>query len=296
MTHWPHISLVLCTRNRSDQLRSSLTYLGKISYPPDRWELIIVDNGSTDATGEVVSEFARRNRFRVTHVCEPAAGLGRARNTGVQVASGEIIAFTDDDCYPAQNFLESIARAFERDDLDFLGGRIELYSPEDAAVTITTGQPERSFEAGRLIPPGAIHGANMAFRRDVFRRIGGFNVLMGAGTRFAAEDLEFLTRASLAGFRGAYIHGPCVWHHHGRKWADVPGLHRRHDWGLGAYYASLLLSGNYRGVARAWAGSTYRRLRKWNLTSPLVEIVSGTLYLAVHVAHGPPWPRFPTSW
>lgn len=296
MSDLPYVSLVICTRNRADRLRSCLGYIRRMSYPVDRWELVIVDNCSTDATADVIREFSRSSSARVISLTEPAAGLGRARNTGLEATSGEIIAFTDDDCYPAENYLQAVAAAFERADLAFIGGRVELFSPDDAPVTITTGRPEQDYEPGCIIPAGAIHGANMAFRREVFRRLGGFNELLGAGTRFPAEDVEFLTRASLAGYRGAYLTDPCVWHHHGRKQAEVTRLQRGYAWGRGAYYTSILLTGSRARAARAWGRHTIRNLRRRQFHLPAIELVAGLLYAATYCTSGSAARRFPPSW
>src|SRR5512138_3361592 len=99
MTSLP-LSIVLCTRNRADWLRRTLTFYEDI-VADIGWELGIVDNGSRDATRQVIREFSSRAQIHVRLAVEPRMGLSRARNAGWQCASGEIIAFTDDDCYPA---------------------------------------------------------------------------------------------------------------------------------------------------------------------------------------------------
>ena len=76
------LSLIICTRNRCDSLRSCLNYLSCVDFDPDRWELIIVDNGSRDGTGELIKEFAKGVAFRVTLINQPEPGVSRAKNSG----------------------------------------------------------------------------------------------------------------------------------------------------------------------------------------------------------------------
>src|SRR5215469_8201036 len=96
------ISLVVCTRDRCSSLRTCLEYIRRLESPGE-WELIVVDNGSNDGTAELVRDFAEGASFRVVLVYEPKRGLGRARNAGIARATGEIIAFTDDDCYVSRD-------------------------------------------------------------------------------------------------------------------------------------------------------------------------------------------------
>jgi glycosyltransferase involved in cell wall biosynthesis len=128
------LSLVICTRNRAPQLAESLQSLTRLQCQLP-WELVVVDNGSTDETRGVIKNHGKDLLLKT--VIEPQAGLGRARNQGWSVAQGDIVVFTDDDCYPADDFLSSVVRCFEEDpSLGFIGGRILLYDPEDYRITI----------------------------------------------------------------------------------------------------------------------------------------------------------------
>src|SRR5215467_3591500 len=126
------LSLVICTRNRASQLAESLQSLTRLRYPLP-WELVIVDNGSKDKTQEVIKYYGKS--LLIKSVIEPRAGLGRAHNRALTISQGDIIVFTDDDCYPADDFLSSVACCFEEDPrLGFIGGRILLHDPEDYRI------------------------------------------------------------------------------------------------------------------------------------------------------------------
>jgi len=198
-------------------LRSCLDALARIDFDPGRWELVVVDNGSQDDTQQTVRHFTETARFPVVLVSEPRPGLSRARNVGVQSAAAPIVAFTDDDCYVEPDYLSAMVRAFQRKEYGYIGGRVLLHDPTDARATVKEDSESAEMPPFSVVPPGFLHGANFAFRRSVWTRIGGFDPMLGAGTRFASEDVDFVARASGAGWLGAYVPGPTVRHHHGRK-------------------------------------------------------------------------------
>lgn len=249
------ISLILCTRNRAAALGRCLAAVAAIEFDGP-WELVIVDNGSTDATAGVIREFAAAmTALRVVYVLQPVPGLSNARNAGVAAAAGDLILFTDDDCYVEAGILDAVQAAFADASVGFASGRVRLFDAEDAPVTINESCVPLRFMSGRFLPAGAVKGANLAFRRGVLEAIGPFDPLFGSGSLFPAEDADAAMRASLAGWDGVYDPGIVVWHHHGRKAGDVAGLLRAYDVGRGAYHAKLLgLPGGLGPGWRAWAG------------------------------------------
>lgn len=236
------LSLVVATRDRAGRLRGTLDRIAAVRTRRS-WELVVVDNGSRDHTAEVVQTFARSAPMPVRRVHEARPGLGRALNAGVRAAAGEIVATTDDDCYPTESYVDDVLEIFDARDVAFIGGRVLLYDSADAPVSLF----ER--EAEEILPPhsfpytGFIGGANLAFRREVFEDVGGFDDLLGAGTPFPAEDIDFCARASDRGWTGGYFPGPTVYHHHGRRpGREADDLKEAYDRGRGAYYAKTLLS------------------------------------------------------
>jgi glycosyltransferase involved in cell wall biosynthesis len=258
------VSLIIATRNRCHKLVRCLQSVQSITFER-RWELIIVDNGSTDETAAAVREFIHSASIPVHYVFEPKPGLGNAHNTGVEIARGKILAFTDDDCYPAADFLSRIWCAFEDPTLGYIVGRIMLHDPADHRMTINESMTPRTFPGRSYIGPGLdIQGANMAFRRQVICQIGGFDPLFGPGSLVGgAEDWDAAGRASALGWKGEYRPEVVVRHHHGRKKSDAPRMMRA--WGVasGAYHMKLLLRGGeflwfaqyICRIGRQWSGS-----------------------------------------
>lgn len=277
------ISLIVCTRDRDRQLERTLHEIARIDTGID-WELVVVDNASSDATEEVIEEFVERTRIEVRHVFEPKVGLSRARNRGCRSAMGQVIGLTDDDCYPARDYLDQMIEVFDRHDVGFAGGRILLHDPEDAPVTVREAStaeplPPRSFPWA-----GFIQGANMAFRSEVFRDLGGFDESIGAGTPFPAADIEFCARASDRGWRGGYFPGPTVFHHHGRRGGErIRRLRADYARGRGAYYAKGML--DYEHTARAALQRWYWSARHETPAEIGREVVGALRYLARRLGH-----------
>src|SRR6185503_5438221 len=127
------ISIVVCTRNRAARLASALKYYPRLRTAAS-WELVAVNNGSTDETAGVLADFAGSSGLRVKVVDELRAGASAGRNTGWRTAAGEVVAFTDDDCYPAEDYVERLRECFADRDLGYVGGRILLFDRNDYPV------------------------------------------------------------------------------------------------------------------------------------------------------------------
>jgi glycosyltransferase involved in cell wall biosynthesis len=248
-----------------------------------RWELVVVDNGCSDETSKHLEKFAQNFRGYLTVVRESKPGLGRARNAGWRAARASIVAFTDDDCYPASDYLLRIQSAFTDSSIGFVGGRVLLHDEADAPITIKTVMEDQYAEPGDFIPAGWIHGANMAFRREALVRIAGFDELLGAGTPFPCEDVDAMLRALASGWRGKYDFRPVVFHHHGRKpgTARLTQLLKSYAFARGSCYMKCLLQMPQRRQCMLhWVRSMRRQSRR----TSFYEILAALLYL-VHVFH-----------
>lgn len=234
-------SLLISTRNRAGSLRQCLDAIKKIDCA-FQWELIIIDNGSTDGTPAVLSNFAACSCLNVRYLREPRRGQARALNRGIAVASGKILIFTDDDCYVAPDFLQHMHDVMKARALDYAVGRVELFDPADAALTIKTDPEPYDIAPNTALKLGSVHGCNMAVRRTVIEKIGLFDTLLGVGAWLrSGADHDLLQRASLAGLSGGYVSGAIVYHAHGRRGSAVTRVMKRYDVGRGAILAKLFL-------------------------------------------------------
>lgn len=233
----PKVSIIICTRNRAGRLPQTLDALAHIRtrHP---WELILVDNASTDATADVI----RTAPIPVRHLLCERIGLGAARDLGWRHAEGGIVSFTDDDCYLQPDFVDMIVTVFEeRPDLGCVGGRVLQHNPAHARCTIKESDVPEEFPAYRFLRAGAIHGANVSFRRRVLEVIDGFDSELGTGTVFkSGEDTDVVAASIWAGFPARYDPRPTVRHDHGRLAHEVPKLRAGYDTGRGAYYAKYI--------------------------------------------------------
>jgi GT2 family glycosyltransferase len=254
------------------------------------WELVLVDNGSTDATPDMLASFAAGAQVATRVVREPCAGLGNARNAGVGAARAPVVVFTDDDCYPAPDFLDAWRAVFADGAVGYGGGRILLHDPADFPITVSWLDQPVWLPANTYISPGVVQGANMAFRREVLERIGGFDPALGPGGTFNFEDIDVAARASAAGFAGGFFTAPTVYHHHRRRGGpEVDALRRSYAHGRGAYHASLLLRpGSRRRALGAWRGSLTASLRARRLGELARELGGALHYAAFRALGGPP--------
>jgi glycosyltransferase involved in cell wall biosynthesis len=223
---------------------------------------VVVDNGSTDATPQVVEAWAAQQPFNCRLVHEPRKGLGCARNAGLREAKGDVLAFTDDDCQVAENYYAALAREY-RDIRGpaVIGGRVEIGDPLDLKYTYKN-VPERQTFDGRNW--GFILGCNFTFNRAAYVAIGPFDERFGPGALFrSADDIDFIIRGYLAGVPVLYTPDTCVYHFHGRRTrAQFLKVVDDYAAGNGALYAK------YRSTPIAF------KLR-WTLKGLLRELIHG---------------------
>jgi glycosyltransferase involved in cell wall biosynthesis len=276
----PIIALVIVTRNRREQLLRTLQSLKKLRTHLT-WELILVDNGSTDGTARVIEGFAAEFTQPVRLVYEPAVGQGNARNAGWTSTKAEIIAYLDDDCYPAENFLDAVVECFaETPNLGFMSGRILLYDQTDLRMTIQESVTRVPLAPYSFILPGVIQGANSAFRRVSLAEVDGFDPRFGgARGQFLAEELDVAARISAAGWHGAYDPRPLVYHHHGRKTRlEEWRLMRVYQRGIGGFYAKCLF---FDRQLRAPFLANFRSIRKMHSYRGWIVIVVAAIDFSV---------------
>ena len=251
----PFISVVICTRDRPEQIRKCLDRLTRQSYP--RYEVVVVDNAPTsDALRQVVEAAQTGGGTPFRYCVEPRPGLSWARNAGIAAAKSDIIAYLDDDDEPDEDWLTWIAAGFARGtDVGCVSG-IVLPAKLDNAVEnlfeeIGGHSKGRGFAAEVFtssgeqsplwpLPPFGV-GANMAFRREALSRMGGFDTALGAGTPTGGgEDTLAITMTMLAGYEMVYEPVALMWHHHRQDMASLNKQLHGYSIGLTAFYAALL--------------------------------------------------------
>jgi len=242
------ISVVVATRNRATKLEACLASFQSIDAAGIDWELVVVDNGSSDATAERVQHLIASHRYPLRLLREPAPGVSRARNRGAAESQGRILVFLDDDCYISPEFFRHALRIFADPALGFTAGRVEPFDETDAPVSIFSMSQAKRFDAGGVILPGEMPGSGFAVRREAWEQTGGYDERLGPGTRLrASEDVDLQQRLLGAGWAGLYDPTLWVYHHHGRKQAEADRTRRGYDISVGAVYMKRFLNGPARG-------------------------------------------------
>jgi GT2 family glycosyltransferase len=199
---WPRISVVVCTYNGERCIRDCLEALRKLDYP--NFEVIVVDDGSTDGTGAIARE------YDFLFIRTPNGGLSSARNVGLRVADGEIVAYIDDDAYPDPDWLKFLAATFMSSTHAGVGGP-NIPPPEDGfiagCVACAPGGPIHILLSD--LEAEHIPGCNMAFRRDELLAIGGFDPQF----RTAGDDVDVCWELQERGHTLGFSPAAVVWHH-----------------------------------------------------------------------------------
>lgn len=254
------ISIVVCTRNRAKELGRCLRAIFDIRFTGS-WEIIVVDNGSTDRTAALLESLRDQSPVPFTPIVELHPGNSAGRNAALPFAQGEVVFFTDDDCIVTRSILNEIWQIFADPRIGFSGGRISLFNPLDYPVSIMDVNEKIEIPPGSIVYPGLIQGSNMAFRRSVLNDLGGFDPVFGAGSHFAGEELELATRASMSGWHGGYFPGPLVFHNHGRDRKSALVSQKNYDLGIGACYGKFLLDrATRRRCAFIWCRRSVKQL------------------------------------
>jgi glycosyltransferase involved in cell wall biosynthesis len=262
--------VVVCSRDRADQLTRCLKSLNNLDYP--HFEVVVVDNASTDERTKAVTLAAGARYLR-----ENRPGLDFARNAGWRASRFNLVAYTDDDVEVNSNWLRGVASAFTDDTVRAMTGLV-------IAATMST-EAERCFELGyggmgkgvrprrfdpRQLRPadllGAHHcgvGANMAFRRSTLERLGGFDTALDVGTPSrGGGDLDVFHRTLAAGWVLRYQPTAIVRHHHRQTLAALRRQHADNGRAFGVYLLTILRTGTVGRLAtvRYGLGTWFRWL------------------------------------
>lgn len=222
-------TVLICTYNRGDRLAETLDGLACSQINPHRplaWNVIVVDNNSTDATRETVESRIAAFPVPLVYLFEPKQGKSNALNTGLAATDATVIVFTDDDVRVTPDWLDASCRTILEDPaIDYTGGPVlpiwERPSPRWLDMTrsdlwgtlaiLDYGPTSFVFEDRRRVPLGA----NMAARRSLIQRVGGFDPALGRNGKslLGQEQAEFFCRSRAIGARGLYVPEMSLYHH-----------------------------------------------------------------------------------
>lgn len=217
------LSVIICTWNRAASLKETLASIDQCVVPSSlSWEVLIVDNNSSDNTREICAAFEQRNPERYRYLFEKRQGKSFALNTAIDNARGEILVFTDDDVTIDKHWLAETAKIYDEHSCIGVGGKIvdtwtgkkpdwlQLDGPYGLMTVIV------SFDHGDEVceletPP---FGANMSLKKAVFQKYGKFRTDLGPtkGSEIRGEDVEFCRRLLRAGEKILYAPKAVVFH------------------------------------------------------------------------------------
>jgi len=289
-------SVVVCARNRARLLDVALQSLAAQTLDRGRFEVLVVDNASTDSTPEVAARWEAAAGFACRHVIEERLGTNHARNRGVREAKAPVVAFLDDDARAEPEWLDRLLAALREERASGVGGRIRLEweSPPprwltDAHLLALLAEFERGDVRCRIERFPFLVGTNMAFTADVFERVGGFGQdfeRRGPLSARGMEDVEFCSRVARGGGTLVYEPGAVVHHFVPEHRARLSFLVRR------SYADGRSMAHFQRLSGQRESGSRSRRLFR-NLVALPVRALRGDwarsalaiVYMARHIGY-----------
>lgn len=213
MNERPFVSVIVPVWNGARDIARCIDAIARQDYPADRFELLVVDNGSTDDTREVV-----RAHRRAILLKEPTPGSYAARNLALRHVRGSLVIFTDADCVPARDWISAgVAAMAQAPDAGVIGGRIDLFDENgDASPTCAAYEQLFSFDQKRSVSENRCVTANWLSPAAVFRDLGGFDATLKSGA-----DGTMALRVAAAGHRIVYADGMVVGHPVRGQFSDV---------------------------------------------------------------------------
>jgi GT2 family glycosyltransferase len=264
LQRYPRVSVVVCAYNAERTMDQCLASLAVLNYPD--YEVIVVNDGSRDRTLEIAEshEYCRI-------ISQPNEGLSVARNVGAETATGEIVAYTDSDCVADPDWLTYLVAKMETSNLSACGGPNFPPLEDDlvaAAVAVAPGGPTHVLISDEVAEH--IAGCNMAFRRDVLLRLGGFDPIY----RAAGDDVDICWRFQDAGYTIGFSPAAVVWHFRRNTVTTYCAQQRGYGKAEALVYSKHPFRFNLFGQAK-WLGRIYGDLSTSLLLSRRPVIYSG---------------------
>ncbi len=283
LPRYPKVSVVVCSYNGSKTLDGCLRSLQKLDYPD--YEVILVNDGSTDAVPEIAARYSY-----IRYHEQPNRGLSVARNVGMDLARGEIIAYTDDDCFADRDWLYFLVAKLLETDASGVGGPNLLPTddgPVAACVSASPGTPAHVLIDDNVAEH--VPGCNMAYWADRLRAIGGFDPVYTK----AGDDVDVCWRLQAEGEKIVYAPAAMVWHH---RRATVPAyLKQQRGYGEAEGLLKRKHPEKFRGfrLDLNWLGRIYTRAGLgFNVGQPIVHhgIFGAGMFQTVYAAPQVWWP------
>jgi len=192
------LSVIICSRNRAHEIVNCLPGVAEQAKNFSDVEVIIVDNGSTDNTKEVVQQMSASLQYPFNYIFEPIAGLCQARNRGRQEAKGTVLAYLDDDAILKDGWVERIRKHFSEKKSDCLGGKVSIELGGEMPFVFEENMhwffmaSNLGEQPRPLVHPEHPTGCNMAFTTDVFDAISGFNTNL----KLYGDETDFFRRVN----------------------------------------------------------------------------------------------------
>ncbi len=243
----PEISVVVATYNGAHYIYSCLDALMLQNYPKDKYEIIVVIDGSTDKT----LEYTKKYPVKIIELKENG-GLSHARNVGAKAATGEIIAYTDDDCEPDSDWLYYLSKAFDSDRVGAAGGP-NITPTDDSFMAKCTSQAPGAPTHVLIDDRKADHvpGCNLAIRKYVMDAIGGFDEIF----RIAGDDVDMEWRIQEAGYVVRFTPAAYVFHHRRNKIKTY--IKQQYNYGISEAFVRQRHAQRYNGFNAIWRGLIY---------------------------------------
>ncbi|NJK38559.1 MAG: glycosyltransferase [Oscillatoriales cyanobacterium RM2_1_1] len=277
-----YFSVVIPTYNRPERLVNCLQALSQLDYPRDRFEVIVVDDGSSMALTPVIEPF--QSDLEIELITQKNAGPASARNTGATRAKGQFIVFTDDDCQPIKTWLKSLETQFNLTPNALIGGRTLNALPENLFSTASQVLIDFLYEYYNPQPQKASFFAsnNFALPTESFHQIGKFDTSFPLA---AGEDREFCDRWLHRGYSMVSVTDAQVYHAHH---LTLLKFWRQHfNYGRGAFHFHQLRAKRGVGKIKVEPLSFYFKLLGYPLQQPMQQskLLVSTLFLLSQVAN-----------
>ncbi len=272
-------SIIIPTYNRPERLRTCLDSLIRLNYLRDHFEVIVVDDGSDDPLDILVNSYY--DEINLILIQQSNAGPAQARNTGANVAKGQYLAFTDDDCTLHPNWLSTLENAFFHQPKALIGGKTINSLSDNLYSTASQLLIDYLYEYYNInsTQPRFFASNNFAVARELFHQVGQFDVNFPLA---AGEDREFCDRWLFSGYSLYYVPQAIIYHSHD---LNLPKFWRQHfNYGCGAFHFHQIRSRRNETSMKVEPLRFYLQLLAYPLTTKYQMLsqvlISGLLFIS----------------